>query len=134
MYVLNTFIQYNKPFSIWNAPIMNKVILIGIDGATPQLLHTWVDQGYLPTFKKIHEHGCRGELTSTIPPFSAPAWTSIVTGCNPGKHGIYGFESTGTLSPHLITSRSRKVPAIWNYFTDIGIPQIIIPPSRSVIS
>ncbi len=105
---------------------MKKVILIGIDGATPQLLSKWIDQGKLPTFSSLREQGCSGKLASTIPPFSAPAWTSIVTGCNPGKHGIYGFESTGTLSPHLITSRSRKVPAIWNYLSSIGLKNIII--------
>jgi predicted AlkP superfamily phosphohydrolase/phosphomutase len=105
---------------------MNELILIGIDGATPQLIDKWVGQGKLPTFKKIQQQGCWGSLESTIPPFSAPAWTSIVTGCNPGKHGIYGFESTGTLSPRLITSRSRKVPAIWNYLTQVGLKNIII--------
>jgi predicted AlkP superfamily phosphohydrolase/phosphomutase len=105
---------------------MNKVILIGIDGATPQLVNTWVKDGLLPTFKHIKHQGCSGHLASTIPPFSAPAWTSIVTGCNPGKHGIYGFESTGTLTPHLITSKYRKAPAIWNYLTHIGVNNIIV--------
>jgi len=105
---------------------MNKVILIGIDGATPDLLNPWIDEGKLPFFHKIRENGAYGVLTSTKPPFSPPAWTSIITGCTPGKHGIYGFESTGTLDPHIIDSRHRKVPTIWNYLTDIGMKSIIV--------
>lgn len=105
---------------------MEKAVLIGIDGASPNLLELWINEGKLPHLQKIREKGVWGKLASTIPPFSAPAWTSIVTGCNPGKHGIYGFESTGTLEPHLINSGYRKVPAIWNYLTDIGLKSIII--------
>ena len=105
---------------------MNKTILIGIDGATPELINKWIESGKLKNFKKIKENGARGKLRSTIPPFSAPAWTSIVTGCNPGKHGIYGFESTGTLEPHIINSRYRKAAAIWNLLTSIGMKSIII--------
>jgi len=106
--------------------IMQKVVLIGVDGATPDLIDKWVNEGKLPNFQKLRENGTWGKLKSTTPPFSAPAWTSIVTGCNPGKHGIYGFESTGTLEPHLINSRHRKVPAIWSFLTSIGIKSIVV--------
>jgi len=106
--------------------IMQKVVLIGVDGATPDLIDKWVNEGKLPNFQKLRENGTWGKLKSTTPPFSAPAWTSIVTGCNPGKHGIYGFESTGTLEPHLINSRHRKVPAIWSFLTSIGMKSIVV--------
>ena len=105
---------------------MSRVILIGIDGATPQLLYPWIKDGKLPNFQKMKQNGSWGKLKSTIPPFSAPAWTSIITGCNPGKHGVYGFESTGTINSHLINSRYRKKPAIWNYLTKIGLKSIVI--------
>jgi predicted AlkP superfamily phosphohydrolase/phosphomutase len=105
---------------------MRKVILIGIDGADPNLLQKWIGQGYLPTFKKLQEKGSWGKMKSTIPPFSAPAWTSIFTGCSPGKHSVYGFERTGTLEPKLINSRYRKVPAIWNLISSIGKKCIIV--------
>jgi len=105
---------------------MQKVIVIGIDGATPDLIEPWMNDGKLPNFDKIRKRGTWGKLASTIPPFSAPAWTSIITGCNPGKHGIYGFESTGTLEPHLINSHHRKVPAIWSFLTKIGMKSIVV--------
>jgi len=106
--------------------IMQKVVLIGVDGATPDLVDKWTNEGKLPNFQKLQENGTWGKLKSTTPPFSAPAWTSIVTGCNPGKHGIYGFESTGTLEPHLINSHHRMVPAIWSFLTNIGMRSIVV--------
>ena len=111
---------------------MKKVVLIGIDGATPDLLQKWIKEGKLPNFQKIQEKGVYGKLKSTTPPFSAPAWTSIATGCNPGKHGIYGFESTGTLEPHLINSKNRKTLAIWNYLTNIGMKNNVIELKKHI--
>jgi predicted AlkP superfamily phosphohydrolase/phosphomutase len=106
--------------------IMQKVVIIGIDGATPELIEQWIKERKLLNFNKIQKNGSWGKLESTIPPFSAPAWTSIVTGCNPGKHGIYGFETTDSANTHLVTSNYRKAPAFWNYLTDIGLKNIIV--------
>lgn len=105
---------------------MQKVVVIGIDGATPDLMEPWMNEGKLPNFDKIRKNGTWGKLASTIPPFSAPAWASVVTGCNPGKHGIYGFETTDVVETHLITSSYRKVPAFWNFLTDMGLRSIIV--------
>jgi len=105
---------------------MEKIVVIGIDGATPDLIFPWIKEGKLPNFKKIMDNGSWGELCSTIPPFSAPAWTSIITGCNPGKHGIYGFEDITDLDTRLITSRNRRVPAIWKYLSDINFKNIVV--------
>lgn len=105
---------------------MQKVILIGVDGATPDLIEPWMKQGKLPNLDKIRKKGSWGKLASTIPPFSAPAWASIVTGCKPGKHGIYGFETSDSAETHLITSSYRKAPAFWNFLTDMGLKNIIV--------
>lgn len=69
----------------------HKVAVIGLDGATFDLLNPWINQGKLPTFKKLMDMGCWGPLESTLPPLSPPAWTSFMTGKNPGKHGIFDF-------------------------------------------
>ena len=68
-----------------------KILIIGIDGATFDLIEPWADQGKLPTFKSLLDAGVHGELKSTIPPVTAPAWTSFMTGMNPGKHGLFDF-------------------------------------------
>jgi len=68
-----------------------RVLVIGLDGATFGLLRPWMEEGSLPNLAAIARNGASGELQSTIPPNSAPAWTSFMTGMNPGKHGVYGF-------------------------------------------
>jgi predicted AlkP superfamily phosphohydrolase/phosphomutase len=70
---------------------MSKVLVIGLDGATWDLLKCWIEEGRLPTLKKLIEEGVHGVLKSTIPPLTGPAWVSFATGKNPGKHGCYDF-------------------------------------------
>lgn len=50
-----------------------------------------IKRGLLPNISRLIENGCSGELQSVFPPVTAPAWSSIYTGTNPGKHGIYDF-------------------------------------------
>lgn len=105
---------------------MPKVIVVGLDGATLDLIVPWMDEGKLPILNRLRKQGSSGILRSTIPPYSAPAWTSIVTGVNPGRHGIYDFFRTDSLSFDLISSRQRRVPAIWNYLSAMGKKSLVI--------
>jgi len=68
-----------------------KVLVIGLDGATFDLLEPWVEQGKLPTLAGLMKKGARGNLMSTLQSNSAQAWSSFVTGINAGRHGIYDF-------------------------------------------
>ncbi len=107
-------------------------VIIGIDGAEPTLIEKWLDD--LPNLKKFYS--CFGKLESTLPPSSAPAWTSIVTGVKPAKHGIFDFFYFDGKSIKVISSRHRRKPAIWNLLSDIGKRSIVInvpvtyPPER----
>ena len=105
---------------------MKKVVVIGLDGATLDLLEPWMDAGELPNLDTLRKKGAYGRLRSTTPYYSAPAWVSIVTGCNPGKHGIYDFFRTDTCSKKLISGLDRKVPAIWNLLTDDEKKSIVV--------
>ena len=68
-----------------------KVLIIGLDGATWDLIKPWAEEGKLPTFKKLMEGGVYGNLKSTIPPWTIPAWNCMLTGKNPGKLGVFTF-------------------------------------------
>lgn len=68
-----------------------KVLVIGLDGATPELVDRWVEEDKLPNLKKIIQNGVYGRLRSVYPPISPAAWTTFATGYNPGKHGTYDF-------------------------------------------
>jgi predicted AlkP superfamily phosphohydrolase/phosphomutase len=105
-----------------------KTLIIGLDGATFSLLQPFMDQGCLPTLKALMEDGCSGELRSTIPPITGPAWSSFMTGLNPGEHGIYDFlvrdEKTGKDIP--VNAHLRRGKAFWDYLSDAGKKVIVL--------
>ena len=70
------------------------MLVIGLDGATWTNLKPLADRGDMPTLQRLMREGAWGTLDSTIPALTPPAWTSLVTGTNPGKHGIYHFRHT----------------------------------------
>ena len=93
----------------------NSVLLIGIDGATWDLLKPWIENGELPTLKKLLNKGAEGYLKTTIPTISCVAWTSLFTGTNPGKHGIFDYL---TNSGRLVNSDTIKSKKIWQVLSD----------------
>lgn len=69
----------------------NKVFVLSLDGATFDVLYPLARQGYLPNLGRLFQTSLCAELESVIPPVTAPAWTSFMTGKNPDKHGIFDF-------------------------------------------
>lgn len=68
-----------------------KVMVIGFDGCSFDMINPLIHQGKLPNFASLIKGGVYGKLRSTIPPLSGPAWATFQTGKNPGKHGIFDF-------------------------------------------
>jgi predicted AlkP superfamily phosphohydrolase/phosphomutase len=68
-----------------------KILIIGLDAATMDLVKPWSQAGYLPTLARLMKEGAYTNLLSTPNMHSASAWTSILTGLNPGRHGMYVF-------------------------------------------
>jgi predicted AlkP superfamily phosphohydrolase/phosphomutase len=97
-------------------------LLLGIDGATFDLLGPWMESGYLPHLKRLTRDGSWGELESTRPPTTAPAWVACVTGTNPGQHGVFDFRESPLLDPcrPLISSRSVRRPTLWRILSHHG--------------
>ena len=93
-----------------------RVLVIGLDGASLRLIKSWASEGKLPTFKKMLEKGVSGGLRSVIPPYTPPAWTSFMTGKNPGKHGIFGFMDfpPGTYRLSFPNFNNLKSPPFWS--------------------
>jgi len=71
--------------------MQTKILMISLDGATWDVLKSLVNRGEMPTLQKLMDEGCWGNLTSVIPPVTACAWSSFMTGKNPDKHGILDF-------------------------------------------
>jgi predicted AlkP superfamily phosphohydrolase/phosphomutase len=103
-----------------NAPM--PAVVAGLDGAAWQLLQPLLDAGSMPRLKALMENGAAGTLSSTIPPVTPPAWTSAVTGVNPGRHGIYGFHRGHAQYEHQELMHSGRVQAatLWEIANEQG--------------
>jgi len=101
---------------------VKRALLLGLDGATFDLLDAYAQQGLLPGYSRWLSLGAAGVLTSTNPPTTPPAWSSCVTGMNPGRHGVFDFrESFHTDSSRpLITGSSIRARKIWDILGDRG--------------
>lgn len=99
-----------------------KVMVIGLDGATFDLIRPWAEQGRLPTFQRLMAGGSAGFLRSTIPPMTAPAWSSFMTGKNPGKHGLYDWVQRRPESYQFspVTAQHCREPALWDLLGQAG--------------
>jgi predicted AlkP superfamily phosphohydrolase/phosphomutase len=94
---------------------VSRVLLLGLDGATYNVLGPAFDAGHMPRLRSLLERGAQGVLESTVPPYTPPAWTSIFTGVNPGRHGIFGFTLGHVQDPRGLVRLDRvRSPAIWN--------------------
>ncbi len=99
---------------------MTKLLIVGFDGATFDLIRPWAEAGYLPTLRRLMAGGTQAELASTLPPVTSPAWPTFMTGCNPGKHGVFDF-----IQPHgnnftLVNSTRIRQPTIWQRLSEAG--------------
>ena len=106
------------------APIPNRprVWVIGLDGVPWTLLQPWIDAGHLPTLAGLQAGGAWGELHSTLQFLTAVAWTSFLTGMNPGKHGIFDFARRvpGTYRQELTNAARRSGRSLWRVLSDAG--------------
>jgi len=67
------------------------ILVVGLDGATFDLMLPWIAEGCLPNLERLLDQGAHSRLESTIPPITPCAWSSFMTGKNPGKHGLFDF-------------------------------------------
>ena len=99
-----------------------KVVVIGLDAATWTVIRPWIAEGKMPNLAKLMKAGVSGPLQSIMPPITPPAWTSFMTGKNPGKHGIYNFikSEQGSYAMKYANATSRRAPTVWKLLNDAG--------------
>lgn len=100
-----------------------RVLIIGLDAATFDLIEPWVQAGLLPNFQHLMRVGAWGRLESTIPPVTSVAWNGFVTGKNPGKHGVFDFvrrEPDG-YGIRVINGGYRRATPFWRLMDRKGL-------------
>lgn len=101
----------------------NRVLIIGLDGATFDLIRPWAEEGRLPTLQRLMEEGSWGELNVELPPGTIPNWPSFATGKNPGKHGLIWWvkQKRETFDAEVISSEDLRGQTMWDIAGDNGL-------------
>lgn len=97
-----------------------KVFLISLDGATFDVIRPLARQGYMPNLGRMLQEGLVAELESVIPPVTAPAWTSFMTGKQPSQHGIFDFTRYDRESSSWKINNSQHIRAstLWQILSE----------------
>ncbi|MCI0486880.1 MAG: alkaline phosphatase family protein [Blastocatellia bacterium] len=100
----------------------DKLLVIGLDGASFNVLDALIEKGYLPNLANLIAEGSRANLETTFPPITAVAWSSFMTGKNPGKHGIFEFILRRHSSKRelAVNATFREGRALWDMLSDAG--------------
>jgi len=124
-----------------------RIVILGFDGMDINLVSRFMVEGHLPNLARLRDEGELATLMSTIPPESPVAWSSFITGTNPGKTGVFDFlrRNPETYFPELnmtnvieppkflfnqipyappVLENARKGKAFWTYAAEAGIPTI----------
>lgn len=120
-----------------------KVLVVGLDGLEPAIVERLLQRNELPNFAKIRSAGHYGRLGTTYPAQTPVAWSSFVTGTNPGGHGIFDFicrdpqtylpdialsrfeRPKNVLAPPRVVNKRNGIP-FWQYLTKAGIPSVVL--------
>jgi predicted AlkP superfamily phosphohydrolase/phosphomutase len=98
------------------------LLLIGIDGATPELIERLTSTGHMPTLRSLMRHGVYGRLESSVNVDPCSAWSSLLTGVGPGKHGVWALRNLKPDSYQWRPANSRmlRAPTLSQILTDRG--------------
>ncbi len=99
-----------------------RAVVIGLDAATWTVIRPLMAEGKMQNLAKLMKTGVSGALESILPPITPPAWTSFMTGKNPGKHGIFHFVETehGGYAMNYANATSRRAPTVWKLLNNAG--------------
>ena len=99
-----------------------KTLIVGFDGATWDVVDHLMVAGRMPNMARLVKEGARAPLNSTTPPMTLPSWSSMLTGCNPGRHGIFDFvrKVEGEWGLEFTNATHRAVPTLMRIISDLG--------------
>ena len=119
------------------------MIVIGLDGLEPGIVEAMLERGELPSLARIRASGSYSRLQTTYPAQTPVAWSSFVTGTNPGGHGIFDFicrdpqtylpdvaltrfeRPKNMLAQPRVVNRRQGVP-LWQTLSAAGIPSVVL--------
>jgi len=110
----------------------DRLLVLGFDGMSFNVIHSFVKKGLLKNIQKIMENGTWGDLDCPPPTNSIVGWTSFMTGTNPGKHGIYNYgtfveRNDGTQHDFVMSDATiRGINPFWNILSEDGKKVVVV--------
>ena len=100
-----------------------RLLILALDGASPELLERWASEGRLPHLKRLMEEGVFGPLESVIPPVTGAAWGSFLTGLVPARHGVCEWlrRRPGSYALELTDGSALPSPTLFEWLSDHGL-------------
>lgn len=150
--VMIAFLVLMLAFVVDGTVVKPKVVVLGIDGMDPKIVRDLMEEGMLPNLNMLSQRGSFSQMETSIPPQSPVAWSSFLTGMNPGGHGIFDFiaREPDKYLPYLSTTITeepkykvklgkwripiskghvrlvRQGKAFWEVLEERGIPCIVL--------
>jgi predicted AlkP superfamily phosphohydrolase/phosphomutase len=114
--------------SVWNmrdetmGNSIARLVVLGLDGATWTVLDPMRRRGLMPNLDSLLQTAAYGTLTSVIPPVTTAAWTTMMTGCNPPRHGVFDHRYYDAAAGRMKVNHSGRirVPTLWRQLSDAG--------------
>ncbi|MFN8222144.1 MAG: alkaline phosphatase family protein [Gaiellales bacterium] len=99
-----------------------RLTVLGLDASTLDVIRPMIAAGELPNLASLLGEGASGVLRSTTHPLTPHAWTTMVTGVNVGRHGIWDFTERDETGYRLRVANGsfRRAPALWDRLTRSG--------------
>jgi predicted AlkP superfamily phosphohydrolase/phosphomutase len=107
-------------------PTLDRLVILGLDGATWTVLDPARRRGWMPNLDALLSRSAHGTLRSTVPPVTSAAWTTMMTGCDPGRHGVFDHRYYDAASARMKVNHSGRVrvPTVWHQLSNAGLPVV----------
>ena len=108
-----------------------RAIVVGIDGASMEIVKNMADQGHAPHIAELMKRGTWRPMVGVFPTLTPPGWTALTTGSWPGTHEVMDF-NIRALGRRLdetvwgINTRLSKSEYIWNTVERAGKMPILV--------
>ena len=105
-----------------------KTVIIGLDGATFDIIKPLATDGRLPALRRLMRDGVSAPLRSTILPNSFPGWASCTTGTSEGMHGVFSpfIKNESSYTVRAMSGRDIMTRSVWDFVTDQGGRSIVL--------
>ncbi len=117
---------------------IDRLVVLGLDGATWTVLDPMRKRGLMPNLDALLKGAAHGTLTSIVPPVTTAAWTTMMTGCTPPRHGVFDHRYYDAVAGRMKVNHSGRirVPTLWHQLNAAGrtvvclnLPGLFPPPS-----